>query len=129
MKYFLIFPYYLGWHYSKGAVELFFALKNFVLFIPSFFSFATLLKTLISPYQRLQEHYHGGLNLSELFEVVTVNIIMRIVGLIIRTFFLLIGILSFIIVLTFCLVIYVAWFFVPFLIAFLFITSLISLFN
>lgn len=129
MKYLLIFPYYLSWHYSKGIAEVAIALKNFVLFVPEFFSIGTLLKTLFSPFQRLKEHYSGGLKISEFFEVITVNILMRLVGLVIRSFFITLGVLCFIGALILAIILFFVWLVIPLVLAFFFFSSIIALFN
>lgn len=129
MKYLWIFPYYLGWHYGRGTIETITVFKDFLLFIPKFFSVGTLFKTLFSPFQRLQEHYGGGLNLGDLAEVLVVNILMRIIGFIVRLFFIIVGIIAFIFTFVLEVVLFVIWMAMPFIIVFTFITALISLFK
>jgi len=129
MKFLWIFPYYLGWHYGRGLVEMFIIFKDFLFFVPKFFSLGTLLKTLFSPFQRLKEHYDGGLEIEKFLEVITVNIIMRIVGVMIRLFIILIGVIAFIVTFIVEILLFVLWLCLPFLLAFAFITSLIALFK
>lgn len=127
MKYLWIFPYYLGWHYGRGTVETIIVFRDFLLFIPKFFSIGTLLKTLFSPFQRLTEKYNGGLDLANLAEVVVINLLMRIIGFIVRTFFIIIGLIAFIFTFVLEIVLFVIWMAMPFIIVFTFITALIGL--
>jgi hypothetical protein len=129
MKYFAIFPYYVSWHYGRGYYELISYLKNFVIFVPTFFSIGTLSKTLVSPLYRIKEKYEGGFDISNLLEVTVVNLIMRIVGLVVRTAVILIGIISLKITFILSLSVIVIWAIIPFALPFAFIVSFISIFN
>ena len=129
MKYLWIFPYYLGWHYGRGTVETIVIFKDFLLFVPKFFSIGTLFKTLFSPFQRLTERYGGGLNLGDLAQVIIVNVLMRIVGFIVRLFFIIIGLIAFIATFLLEVILFIIWMAMPFIIALTFVVSLIGIFN
>ena len=128
MRLLWIFPYYLGWHYGRGTAETFVVFKNFLLFVPKFFSIGILLKTLFSPFQRLKENYSGGLNPGKFMEVITINILMRIVGFVVRSIVILFGVVAFVLTLVLLIFLFIIWILLPFLIAFAFVSSLISLF-
>ncbi len=90
MKFFMIGPYYLNWHYTRGLVELSRNLWNFVIFEFHFFSVKELLLTLLSPFQRLHEDYgNNAIDFEKILSALVVNIIMRIVGFFVRSFILL----------------------------------------
>lgn len=129
MKYLLIFPYYLGWHYGRGTVETIIVFKDFLFFVPRFFSIGTLLKTLFSPFQRLKEHYEGGLELGALAEVLIVNLIMRLLGFFVRSFVIILGILSFLLTIVLEIFLFVVYLVLPLILAFFFVSSLIAIFN
>lgn len=92
MKFFMIGPYYLNWHYTRGLVELSKNLWNFIVFEFHFFSIKDLLLTLLSPFQRLKEDYgSSAIDFERILSALVVNIIMRIVGFFVRSFILLFG--------------------------------------
>jgi hypothetical protein len=128
MKYFAIFPYYLSWHYSRGYFELLAYLKNFIIFVPTFFSIVTLSKTLISPLYRMKERYEGGLDIGNLLEVTVINLIMRAVGLVVRTTVILFGIICLKVTLLLSLSIVLIWAIIPFVLPFAFVASCVSIF-
>lgn len=81
MKFFLILPYYLYWHYTKGFKNLVYNFGSLLIFEIHFFSIHELFATLFSPFQRLIESSSKNLsNLKELPSSFLINSIMRIVG-------------------------------------------------
>ncbi len=129
MKYFVIFPYYLSWHYGRGYHELFNTLKNFIIFIPTFFSIGTLLKTLFSPLYKMKERYEGGFDIGNLMEVTVVNLIMRVVGFIVRTVVIIAGFIASVVTVVFSFSLIIVWSVIPFAVSLAFVVSLISIFN
>jgi hypothetical protein len=86
MKFFMIGPYYLNWHYTRGLVELTKNLWNFIVFEFHFFSVKELLLTLLSPFKRLHENYgSNAIEFERIFSALVVNIVMRIIGFFIRS--------------------------------------------
>ncbi len=91
----MIGPYYIYWHYTQGLAELIKNFWNFVIFELHFFSVTDLLRTLFSPFQRLKENYGGNItDLENILSTFVVNIIMRIIGLLVRTFILVFAFVS-----------------------------------
>lgn len=129
MKLLTLVPYYLSWHYTQGVKDLLNLWKTFLWFLPNFFSIGTLLKTLFSPFQRLNENYRGGLDIENFFSTLIVNTLMRLVGFIIRSMLIVIGILAFALTLLLGLFVFLGWLLLPILIVFLFFISLKSLFT
>jgi hypothetical protein len=129
MKYLWIFPYYLGWHYGRGTAETLVVFKNFLFFVPRYFSIGTLFRTLFSPFQRLKENYEGGLEIRNFLEVITVNLIMRLVGLLVRSFFITIGLIALVATFILEIILFVVWLILPFLVVFTFVSSLIAIFK
>jgi hypothetical protein len=129
MKFLWIFPYYLGWHYSKGIVEVFTVFKDFLFFVPRLFSIKTLLKTLFSPFQRLQEEYAGGLQIEKFLESMTVNILMRVIGFILRSVVIVIGILATVATFILEIILFFVWLALPMILAFAFVSSVIALYK
>jgi len=91
---------YVRWHYGRGLKEYFGVAGNFLWFVAHFFSFKLLIKTLFSPWKRLGESYGNGLNLSRYAETFIVNTLMRAVGFFTRVIVLVLGLASYVLVLT-----------------------------
>ncbi len=86
MKFFMIAPYYLYWHYTRGLAELSKNLFNFLIFELNFFSVKDLLTTLFSPFQRLRESYGNSIvDFESIASAFVVNTLMRIIGFIVRS--------------------------------------------
>jgi hypothetical protein len=95
MKFFMIGPYYLYWHYTMGIRELLRNLWNFIVFEFHFFSVKELVLTLFAPFQRLKETYDKNfLDIERLLSSFVINIIMRIIGFCVRSFILLCALIS-----------------------------------
>lgn len=127
MKFFTVIPYYLYWHYSRGLVEWTRNLFNFLAFEFHFFSVQELLRTLFAPFQRLTESYgNSPVDVETIFSALIVNTIMRVVGLVVRSFILCIAAvsitLSFVLVLT----LLVAWILLPLILIVLVIGGALS---
>lgn len=125
MKFFMIGPYYLNWHYTRGVSELAKNLWNFIIFEFHFFSVKDLLLTLLSPFQRLHENYGRSIiDFERVFSALVVNIVMRIIGFFIRSFILLMAFMAITFSLIMIPIILIVWLLVPFLLLFLFIGSI-----
>lgn len=85
---------YLGWHYTLGLLDLLAIWRNLIWFAYHFFSIPVLVRTWVAPWRRLGESYPtGALNISAKLEVLVVNTLMRVVGLVARTFVVFLGLL------------------------------------
>jgi hypothetical protein len=104
---------YIKWHYGQGLRELFGVAGNFLWFITQFFSFKLLLKTLFAPWKRLGEHYEGGLDLKAFASALVVNTLMRVVGFFTKILVLLVGLISYVLVVVFSFFISVIWLLAP----------------
>ena len=72
-----------------------------------FFSISTLLGTLFSPWKRLKEDYKKGLDIAEFFTSLAVNILMRILGAIMRSVVILVGLFALVVVFALGLLVFV----------------------
>jgi hypothetical protein len=116
MKFFMIGPYYLNWHYTRGFTELVKNLLNFIIFEFHFFSVKDLLLTLLAPFQRLQEDYGTNtIDFQKILSAVIVNLIMRIVGFLVRSFILLFAFICIGISLLLLPIIILIWIALPFI--------------
>ena len=86
--------YYLRWHYSRALLEGFVIGRNTVWFVYHFFSVPILMHTFLAPFQRLGEPYKKGFYLQYNLSVFTVNTLMRIVGVCMRSVLIVVGIIA-----------------------------------
>ena len=99
---------YLNWHYGKALTELLDLEKNFLWFFYHQFSIKLLLKTLFTPFFRIQEEYKG-FNLENLFSNLVANTVARVVGFIFRSIVIFIGILTEGAVILMAIPVFIAW--------------------
>jgi hypothetical protein len=114
MNLFMVVPYYLSWHYSRGLAQWTRNLFNFLSFEFHFFSVTDLLVTLFAPFQRLKER-HGGspIDVEAILSVILVNLIMRVVGLFVRTVILILAAVSITLTFVAVLVLLALWIVLP----------------
>lgn len=112
-----IFLQYLQWHFYDQPKAILKAWRNFLLFNLNFFSFFLLLKTFFSPWHQYTWAYPRGLDIPLHLEAFFSNLISRILGAILRTVIIVIGIVLEILILIFGFLIFLGWFILP---AFLF---------
>ncbi|MFA6416256.1 MAG: hypothetical protein WCW56_02080 [Candidatus Paceibacterota bacterium] len=121
---------YLLWHYSKAVVSLLLVFRNLFLFITNLFSLPLLFRTWLSPWRRLDEGYTKNItDIGAIASTLVLNILMRLVGFIMRTGVIAIGLLT-ILFLTLLLPLVLAiWLLLPFIIIFLFLLGIGLLFK
>ena len=125
MKYFATLLGYLKWHYTKALSATFSFWKNILFFLFNFFSIKSLLGNFFTPWKRLADTYPKKFSLKIYSTTFLINSIMRIVGMILRSIIIIIGLACcavYIILLPFSLIVWLA---LPFIIAFLIIYGLI----
>lgn len=83
---------YFVWHYSRAFVDLARVWMNIFLFLNDFFSIGLLLRTLFSPWQRMQEQRKKGVDIENFLAVLLVNTIMRLVGFFVRSAVIVVGV-------------------------------------
>jgi ATP-dependent Clp protease ATP-binding subunit ClpC len=86
IKFGMILPLYLGWHFVKVPSFILKIWRNFILFFLHFFSIGYLVRTLFSPWHRLQTGLGRGFSFNKLFEVLSYNLVSRGVGFCVRLF-------------------------------------------
>lgn len=87
--------YYFRWHYSRGLRDYMRNWTNFIWFFWHFFSIGLLAKTFFAPLNRIHEQSErAGIHVEEFFQNALVNLIMRLVGMLIRFLFIVLGFLS-----------------------------------
>lgn len=130
MKFFMIVPQYIYWHYSAGFVEWTRNLFNFLQFEFHFFSVKQLLLTLFAPFQRLRERYSGSpLDIEALLSVFLVNIIMRLVGFVVRSVLLIFAFITITLSFVLVVILLISWIFLPIILAGLLFFSFVAYFK
>ena len=112
---------YLIWHFFDVPKEILKAWKNFLFFNLNYFSVFLLLKTFFSHWRKYRWSYGRGFDVKVYIETFFSNFISRILGAIVRSFFIFSGLLIEVFIFLAGFVILFAWLFLPIFL----ITSLI----
>jgi len=111
---------YFQWHYSRAFSDIFNIWKNITTFLFNFFSIPILVKTFFSPWKRLQaEREREGFDLFDSMSTAFVNLIMRIVGMMMRTVLIFFGLCAIAVSVVGGIIFFVLWTFAPFLVVLL----------
>ena len=99
MRFLAIVVRYLIWHYGRAILEFSHIYKNLIAFVFNFFSISILLKSYLAPWRRLGESYpKDPTDLAGWASTLVVNLIMRAVGIVMRTIIIVIGLVLTIVV-------------------------------
>jgi len=111
------------WQFYEMPKFLFGVWNNYFIFATNLFSLPLLLKTFLAPWRKYNWSYPKGFNIQEFFNTLISNFFSRIIGAIMRTVLIIVGILFQIFIAVAGLVIFLAWLLFPFIIVcgFLFI--------
>lgn len=96
MNYVWLIPYYVAWHYTRGIKDLLLLWKNFLWFVGSFFSIRVLVRTFFAPFEGLNYKYKGNFDPKDFFSTLIVNILMRLYGMVARTFVIVAGAIAYV---------------------------------
>jgi hypothetical protein len=113
-----IFILWIVWQFYEMPKFLFGVWNNYFIFALNLFSLPLLLKTFFSPWRKYRWQYPRGFDFKEFFYTLFSNLISRILGAIMRTALIIVGILFQIFVVVFGLVIFLGWILLPFIIMF-----------
>jgi len=120
---------YFVWHYSLAVFNLLNLSKKFLFLVEDFFSMGLLFRTFFSPWRRLSEKKKPGLDLGNIFSVMVVNSLMRVVGVLFRSIVLFFGFLSVFFSLVFIILVFIIWLLWPAIIIFLFLYGIFLIIN
>lgn len=109
-----IFIQWFSWQFFDMPINILKVWKNFLLFNLNFFSTPLLLRSFFSPWRRYQWAYPKGLDMGKYFEVLISNLISRIIGAIMRSFLIIIGLVVEILYIFLGAVIFSVWLILPF---------------
>jgi len=110
---------YTYWHYTSAIKSVLLHIRNILSFMWRFFAIPGLIRTLFSPWQRLQESYVSGFNIKEKLATLLVNTIMRLVGAVVRLTMILFGIVGLIIAGLLSMTLFLSWLAMPVIIGIL----------
>lgn len=103
------------WHFIDVPKSILRAWKDFLKFYLNFFSLPLLIKTFFSPWHGYRWYHGKGFDIGRYLEVLFSNLISRSLGVILRFFLILIGILFEIFIIFAGLAIFLGWFVLPIL--------------
>lgn len=113
-----IFLQALIWQFFDVPKAILKGWQNFLLFNLNYFSVPTLLKTLFSHWRRYRYPYGRAFEIWKNFETFVFNMMSRIIGAILRTIFIIIGLLLEIFIILIGITIFLGWLILPFLLIF-----------
>jgi len=130
MRFLAVVVHYLIWHYTRALVEFSHIYKNIIAFVYNFFSVPILIRSYFAPWRRMGEAYPKNvLNFAELGSVLAVNLIMRLVGVVMRTVMIIVGLVVTVVAIIFYPVLLILWLLLPFIITVLILLGLGLLFK
>ena len=124
MPFFILVADYWRWHYSQALGDLTRLTRNFAWFLYHFFSLPLLAKTLFAPWHRLAERRTRAFDFADWGGTLIVNLLMRVVGCLLRLCLIITGVVSLIIFTLTSVVIFLLWLLLPFGLLLLFAVGL-----
>lgn len=109
MLFLSIVHHYLLWHYTRAFLEIFNVWLNLMWFVVNFFSIPQLLRSLFSPWKRIQEGRGEKWNLEDLAGFIIIGLISRLIGFILRLTIITLGLVCLFIVVFGGFAVYVLW--------------------
>jgi len=108
-----IFLKWLVWHFLEVPRQILINLKNFLRFNINYFSIPLLLQTFFSHWRRYRESYGRGFDPKHYAQVFVGNMISRILGAIVRTATIFIGLFFEIIIFFVGILFFIIWLILP----------------
>ena len=109
MLFLSIVHHYLLWHYTRAFIEIFNVWTNLMWFVVHFFSIPQLMMSWFSPWKRMIEPRRKKWDLEDLAGSIIIGFISRIIGFILRTVVIAIGLVSLFITVAGGLIVYIFW--------------------
>jgi hypothetical protein len=104
---------YFLWHYTRAYKEIFHVWLNFLWFIVHFFSIPQLLRSWFAPFKRIVEERKKGFDFEDFVGSLIINLMSRIVGAIMRSILILLGLVFLSITFIAGVLVQLFWIFVP----------------
>lgn len=112
---------YLAWQFFDTPKGIFCAWRNCLKFNLNYWSVPLLLRTWFSPWRRYRSSYGRGFSFTKYFEVFTFNMTSRIIGAVMRTVLIALGLLMEVVVLAAGAGVFLLWLILPFILILCFI--------
>jgi len=107
---------YFVWHYTQAWFLLWGVWRNFMWFVIHFFSIPQLMRSWFAPFKRITERRGDKFDLEDLASYVIIGFLSRIIGALIRTVIIIIGLITLALTVIGGFVVYLLWALVPFMI-------------
>ena len=121
MRFATVIGHYFIWHYGRAIRDLTRIYRNLIAFTFNFFSVTILVNSYFAPWRRLGEDYpEHSVDLFNYFSTFLVNIIMRLVGIFMRTVVIVLGMAMTLLVILSYPVVLVLWIILPFAVVIIF---------
>jgi len=104
---------WLEWHLIEAPIMIVKAWKNFFVFTMHYFSVVVSIKTFFSYWHKYRWHYGRGFNLARYIEVFSSNLVSRIIGAFLRSFFIISGLIAGVFVLIVGFLVLISWLVLP----------------
>jgi len=105
--------HYLLWHYTRAFKEIFHVWFNLIWFVIHFFSISQLMRSWFSPRKRMVEDRGRTWNMEDLAGYVIIGFISRIVGFLVRSVVIVMGLFFLLLTIIGGLITYVFWIMAP----------------
>ncbi|OHA26650.1 MAG: hypothetical protein A3D52_03135 [Candidatus Taylorbacteria bacterium RIFCSPHIGHO2_02_FULL_44_36] len=129
MKFPILATRYLVWHYSEALADWWRIVGNFVWFFFHMFSIGLLLRTLFSPFKRMQEERKkGGFKFEDWGGAIIINVLMRLIGFGVRTMLIAVGAIFILFTILIGVTAFVLWLVLPLAVTFLLVFGFSQLF-
>lgn len=125
----LIVPYYISWHYTRALRDIVEHSKDFIWFFWNLFSIPSLLRTFFAPFERLGQDAPKRFDPQKMLEAFATNLVMRVIGMGVRGFFIAIGLAMLGTVLLVCVAFMAVWLVLPFIVSAMLVAGVLSLFS
>ena len=110
-----IFVLYLEWQFFDTSKAILQAWRNCLKFNLNYWSAPLLLKTFFSHWRRYRYSYGKGLNFKRYFEAFTFNMISRVLGMIMRSVLIVLGLIAEVFVFLAGIIVFFIWLILPFI--------------
>lgn len=116
MRFATVLGHYFIWHYGRAISDLTRIYRNLIAFTFNFFSISILVSSYFAPWRRMGEDYpERGVDPFGYLSVFLVNIIMRLLGVVMRTVVIILGMTAALLVIISYPFVLVLWITLPFL--------------
>lgn len=129
MQFGMIVPYYISWHYTRAIRDIVEHSKDFLWFFWNLFSIPELLRTFFAPFERLGQTAPKRFDPQKMLEALATNMVMRVIGMVVRGFFIAVGLTALVCVLLVCVAFVCIWIVLPFIVSGMLVAGMLSLFS